>query len=110
NTNAIDGLNVIWRAEPKVAAAIHYRQRILFDDEGFMYISVGERNLDAENNPTNAPGQHFESHLGKILRLNDDGTPAAGNPFAGQGGISDEVWSMGHRNPLGIAFDSTGQL
>jgi aldose sugar dehydrogenase len=110
DTHALENFEVIWRAEPKVAAAIHYSQRILFDDEGHMFISVGERNLDAENAPANAPGQHFESHLGKILRLNDDGTPAAGNPFAGQGGISDAVWSMGHRNPLGIAFDASGQL
>lgn len=117
DSHAIENLEVIWRAEPKLGVdrargygPIHFSHRILFDDEGFMYISVGERNFDAENNPTAAPGQHFESHLGKILRLNDDGTPAAGNPFAGQGGISDEVWSMGHRNPLGIAFDATGQL
>jgi glucose/arabinose dehydrogenase len=110
DTHAIENFEVILRAEPKIAAPIHYSQRILFDDEGHLFLSLGERNLDAENNPTAAPGQHFESHLGKILRLNDDGTAAAGNPFAGQGGISDMVWSMGHRNPLGIAFDSTGQL
>lgn len=110
DTHALENWEVIFRAEPKIAAPIHYSYRILFDAEGHLFLSVGERNLNAENDPTNAPGQHFESHLGKILRLNDDGTPAAGNPFAGQGGISDSVWSMGHRNPLGIAFDSTGQL
>lgn len=107
--NAIEGLEVIWRAEPKVALPIHFSHRILFDDEGHMFVSVGERNVNAED-PANAPGQALESHLGKILRLNDDGTAAAGNPFAGQGGISDQVWSMGHRNPLGIAFDPAGQL
>jgi glucose/arabinose dehydrogenase len=110
DTRAIENFEVIFRAVPKLPAPIHYSYRILFDDEGYLFFSVGERNLDAENNPTAAPGQHFESHLGKILRLNDDGTAAAGNPFAGQGGISDTVWSMGHRNPLGIAFDSAGQL
>ncbi|HEY0962097.1 MAG TPA: PQQ-dependent sugar dehydrogenase [Pseudomonadales bacterium] len=110
DANAIENFEVIFRAEPKVALPIHFSQRLLFDDEGYLFVSVGERNLDAENDPTNAPGQHLESHLGKILRLNDDGTPAAGNPFAGQGGISDYVWSMGHRNPLGIAFDESGQL
>ncbi len=110
DTHALENFEVIFRALPKDAAPIHYSYRILFDDEGFLYLSVGERNMLAEPDPVNAPGQHLESHLGKILRLNDDGTPAAGNPFAGQGGISDTVWSMGHRNPLGIAFDSTGQL
>ena len=110
DTHAVDNFEVIFRAMPKVAAAIHFSHRILFDNEGHMFLSLGERNLLAEADPVNAPGQHFESHLGKILRMNDDGTPAAGNPFAGQGGISDYVWSMGHRNPLGLAFDPTGQL
>lgn len=110
DTHALENFEVIFRAEPKDAAPIHYSYRILFDAEGHLFLSVGERNMLAEQDPTNAPGQHFESHLGKILRLNDDGTAAAGNPFAGQGGISDMVWSMGHRNPLGLAFDSTGQL
>lgn len=109
-TNAIENFEVIFRALPKSNAPIHYSHRILFDNEGHMFLSLGERNIDAEANPTAAPGQHFEAHLGKILRLNDDGTAAAGNPFAGQGGVSDMVWSMGHRNPLGIAFDPTGQL
>ncbi|MGV3590513.1 MAG: PQQ-dependent sugar dehydrogenase [Gammaproteobacteria bacterium] len=110
DSHAIENFEVIFRAEPKVATPIHFSHRLLFDDEGYLFVSVGERNLNAESDPTNAPGQHLESHLGKILRLNDDGTPAAGNPFAGQGGISDYVWSMGHRNPLGIAFDESGQL
>jgi glucose/arabinose dehydrogenase len=110
DTNALENWEVIFRALPKSSAPIHYSYRILFDDEGYLFLSLGERNIDAENNPTAAPGQHFEAHLGKILRLNDDGTAAAGNPFAGQGGVSDMVWSMGHRNPLGLAFDSTGQL
>jgi glucose/arabinose dehydrogenase len=110
DTNTLENFEVIFRALPKVAAGIHFSQRILFDDEGHLFFSLGERNLLAEQDPANAPGQHFDAHLGKILRMNDDGTPAAGNPFAGQGGISDYVWSMGHRNPLGIAFDPSGQL
>jgi glucose/arabinose dehydrogenase len=109
STNALENLEVIWRAEPKVAMPIHFSHRILFDADGYMFVSVGERNVNAED-PANAPGQALTAHLGKILRLNDDGTAAAGNPFAGQGGISDQVWSMGHRNPLGIAFDPEGQL
>ncbi len=110
DTHALENWEVIFRALPKDAAPIHYSHRILFDNEGHLFLSLGERNMLAEQDPTNAPGQHFEAHLGKILRLNDDGTPAAGNPFAGQGGVSDMVWSMGHRNPLGIAFDASGQL
>jgi glucose/arabinose dehydrogenase len=52
----------------------------------------------------------MQSNMGKIVRLNDDGTPAAGNPFAGKGGAAAEIWSLGHRNPLGLAFDGNGRL
>lgn len=52
----------------------------------------------------------MKSNLGKILRLNDDGSAALGNPFYKQGGVTAEIWSLGHRNPLGMAFDRKGQL
>jgi Glucose/sorbosone dehydrogenases len=106
---AVEGLEVIWRAEPKVEGGLHFSHRILFDNEGHMFVSAGERNHNAED-PDNAPGQKLDNNLGKIVRLNDDGTPAAGNPFASQGGIAAQIWSMGHRNPLGIAFDPEGRL
>jgi glucose/arabinose dehydrogenase len=106
---AVEGLEVIWRALPKLEGGLHFSHRILFDDAGHMFVSAGERNHNSED-PANAPGQALDNHLGKILRLNADGTAAAGNPFAAQGGIATEVWSIGHRNPLGIAFDPAGQL
>jgi glucose/arabinose dehydrogenase len=100
---AVENLEVIWRAFPKVDGGLHFSHRIAFDDEGHMFVSSGERNKYD-------PAQDLNSTLGKILRLNDDGTPAAGNPFASQGGVAAEVWSYGHRNPLGIAFDPQGRL
>lgn len=109
DTPAVENLEVIWRAEPKVEGGLHFSHRILFDDEGYMFVSAGERNHNPED-PDNAPGQDVNTTLGKILRLNDDGTPAEGNPFASEGGLAAEVWSMGHRNPLGIAFAPDGQL
>lgn len=105
----IDGLTVIWRALPKLNSGLHFSHRILFDNEGHMFVSAGERNFNAED-PANSPAQDVNKSLGKILRLDENGKPAAGNPFAAQGGIAAEVWSMGHRNPLGIAFDPKGQL
>jgi glucose/arabinose dehydrogenase len=100
---ALENLEVIWRAFPKVDGGLHFSHRIAFDAEGHMFVSAGERNKYD-------PAQDLNSSLGKILRLNDDGTPAAGNPFASQGGIAAQVWSYGHRNPLGIAFDTQGRL
>ena len=49
-------------------------------------------------------------NLGKIVRLHDDGTVPDDNPFADRGGVTAEIWSLGHRNPLGLAFDSEGRL
>lgn len=106
---AVENLQVIWRATPKVESGLHFSHRIVFDADGLMYVSAGERNLDSED-PTKSPAQDLNRTLGKIVRLNDDGTPAAGNPYASQGGLAAEVWSYGHRNPLGIAFDPEGQL
>lgn len=96
-------LDVIWRQEPKVTGGGHYGHRIAFDDDGFLWISSGERQKFD-------PSQNMTSNLGKIVRLNDDGSVPADNPFAGDDPIAAQIWSLGHRNPLGIAFDTNGQL
>lgn len=96
-------LEVIWRQVPKVTGRGHYAHRLLFDESGYLWVASGERQKFD-------PSQDMQSNMGKILRLNDDGSPAADNPFAAQGGVTAEIWSLGHRNPLGIAFDPDGQL
>ena len=99
----LENVEVIWRQVPKVDGRGHYGHRILFGDDGKLWISSGERQKFD-------PSQDMASNMGKILRLNDDGTAPADNPFAGQGEVAAQVWSLGHRNPLGIAFDANGQL
>nr|WP_174507093.1 PQQ-dependent sugar dehydrogenase [Acinetobacter sp. Marseille-Q1620] len=99
----IKNLKPVWYQVPKVEGQGHYSHRLLFDKEGKLWISSGERQKFD-------PAQDMKSNLGKILRLNDDGTPASGNPFVNQGHIAKQVWSLGHRNPLGIAFDANDQL
>lgn len=99
----IEDVEVIWRQVPKVSGRGHYGHRLLFDREGYLFVSSGERQKFT-------PAQNLDENLGKILRLTDDGQPAEGNPFAAQGGVAAEVWSYGHRNPLGIDFDASGQL
>lgn len=99
----LENLETIWRQVPKLEGHGHYGHRILFGDDGMLWISSGERqHFD--------PAQDMQSNLGKIVRLNDDGSVPSDNPFAGQGGVAAQVWSLGHRNPLGIAFDANGQL
>jgi glucose/arabinose dehydrogenase len=96
-------LAVIWRQVPKVDGRGHYGHRIAFGPDGHLWISSGERQeFD--------PAQDMQGNLGKILRLNDDGSVPADNPFAQRGGVSAQIWSLGHRNPLGLAFDSSGRL
>ncbi|HVK52763.1 MAG TPA: PQQ-dependent sugar dehydrogenase [Pseudoxanthomonas sp.] len=103
NGGSLQNLQVIWRQTPKVSGDAHYSHRLLFDREGKLWVSSGERQKGS-------PAQDLQSNLGKILRLNDDGTPAAGNPFADEGGRAAQVWSYGHRNVLGLALDASGRL
>ncbi|MBL8297999.1 MAG: PQQ-dependent sugar dehydrogenase [Rhodanobacteraceae bacterium] len=99
----LDGFDVIWRQQPKVTGYGHYGHRIAFAADGQLFISSGERqHFD--------PAQDMQGNLGKIVRLNDDGSLPKDNPFAAQGGVAAQVWSLGHRNPLGIAFDGAGKL
>ena len=99
----VKNLKTIWKQVPKVPGQGHYAHRLLFGSDGKLWISSGERQKFD-------PAQNMQSNLGKILRLNEDGTPATGNPFSDQGEIAKQVWSLGHRNPLGIAFDARGKL
>ena len=100
---SLETVDIIWRQVPKVTGKGHYGHRMLFDDEGYLWVSNGDRQKFD-------PAQDMQSSMGKILRLNDDGTAAEGNPFADQGGVTAEIWSLGHRNPLGFDFDLSGQL
>jgi glucose/arabinose dehydrogenase len=96
-------LEVIWRQVPKVSGGGHYGHRLLFDADGFLWVSSGERQKFD-------PSQDMTSNMGKILRLNEDGSVPADNPFVGDDTVTAQIWSLGHRNPLGIAIDATGQL
>ena len=100
----LENLNVIWRQEPKVDGSGHFSHRLAVSPDGqHLFVSSGDRQQMT-------PAQELTNDLGKILRLNLDGSPAAGNPFADQGYPASEIWSYGHRNPLGLAFDADGRL
>ncbi len=99
----IRNIKRIWEQVPKVSGQGHYAHRMLFGKDGKLWISSGERQKFD-------PAQDMKSNLGKVIRLNDDGSVVADNPFTQQGEIAKQVWSLGHRNPLGIAFDHKDQL
>lgn len=99
----LEGLQVIWRQEPKVTGNGHFGHRLAFGPDGMLYISSGERQKFD-------PAQDMNANLGKIVRLTDTGMIPSDNPFYDQGRIKAQIWSLGHRNPLGLAFDADGRL
>ena len=97
-------LEVIWRQQPKRSGRGHYGHRLAFSPDGrHLFITNGDRQEFT-------PAQDMGGTLGKIVRLNADGSVPADNPFADQGGVAAQIWSLGHRNPLGLAFDGEGRL
>jgi glucose/arabinose dehydrogenase len=94
---------VVWRQSPKVTDDGHYGHRIAFDLQGYLFISSGDRQKFD-------PAQDMKGNLGKIVRLHDDGSVPKDNPFYERADITGEIWSLGHRNPLGLAFDNQGRL
>src|SRR5690606_9433455 len=98
---SLQDLEVIWRQVPKVTGRGHYAHRIVFHD-GKLWISSGDRQKFD-------PAQDMAASLRKVLRLEEDGSVPGDNPVADQGGVAAQVWSLGHRNPLGLAFDANGQ-
>ena len=95
---------VIWRQSPKVTGNGHYGHRLAVAPDGqHLFITSGERQKFT-------PAQNMEGNLGKVVRLRLDGSVPDDNPFAKQGGVTAEIWTLGHRNPLGIDFDADGQL
>ncbi len=101
---AISDFRQIWQQEPAITSFGHFSHRIAFSPDGTqLFISSGDRMQQT-------PAQDLTNNLGTVVRLNLDGTPADGNPFAEMGSPSDQIWSYGQRNMLGLDFDAGGQL
>ena len=109
---SLSKLEVVWRQYPKMGGHGHYGHRIAFDADGYLWITSGDRQKFT-------PSQDMQSNIGKIVRLHDDGSVPADNPFVDlysvdafidDVGIYPEIWTLGHRNPLGMSFDLDGRL
>lgn len=95
---------VIFRQEPKLSVGNHFGSRLVFDRDGYLFITLGENN----DRPT---AQDLDKLQGKVVRIYPDGKVPDDNPFVGQSGVRPEIWSYGQRNPQGAALNPwTGVL
>jgi glucose/arabinose dehydrogenase len=96
--NELRDVKVIWRQEPKTVGRGHFGNRLAFAPDGTLYITSGERKRFE-------PAQDLSTNLGKVVRINPDGSIPKDNPFVGKEGARPDIWSYGLRNALSIAFN-----
>jgi len=102
----LDDVEDIFVQSPPSPTPMHYGSRIVFDDDGHLYITTGEHSSQKEREYA----QDMDKTYGKIVRLLPDGSAPDDNPFVDQDSAIDSIWTLGHRNVQGAAFDSAGQL
>ena len=89
----------------------HYGGRLAFDADGYLFVTVGERQVPSRGDLEAHPAQDVSNHHGTVNRLHDDGSVPTDNPFVGQNGVRPEIWSYGHRNQQGLAIHpETGDI
>ena len=103
---SLSDVRVIFRALPTYRNNMHYGSRLAFAPDGTLYITTGERS----DRPMRRYAQQLDSHLGKVLRINADGSVPRDNPFVGQANAQPEIWTLGHRNIQASAFDPQGRF
>ena len=104
NQNSLSNQEIIFKGTPLSSSGVHFGSEIVFDPQGYLYFSIGER-----GNSANA--QTLENHSGKIHRIFDDGRIPEDNPFVNTPGAMPTIYSYGHRNPQGLALHpETGKV
>ena len=99
----LEGTQTIWRQQPKSDSTAHWGSRLVFRPDGTLFVTLGDRG-------TREYAQDLSTTLGKVVRINPDGTIPRDNPFVGRNGVRPEIWSYGHRNAQGATLDARGQL
>jgi glucose/arabinose dehydrogenase len=103
----VENVSVIFRATPATNGSLQFGSRLVFDKDGNLFVSVGEKAALE----TRVQAQQLNSYLGKIIKITTDGKPVAGNPFLKTAGAMPEIFSYGHRNPEGLDINpATGEL
>ena len=101
---ALENVQVIFRQLPKVDSSGHFGSRLVFARDGTLFVTLGDRRKFD-------PAQDLASHIGKIVRINPDGSVPRDNPFVGRAGVRPEIWAYGIRNSQGATLHpQTGAL
>ena len=101
----LENVQVVYRQEPKVRGGAHFGSRLVFSRDGKLFVTQGDRQAYREQ------AQNLQSGLGKVVRINPDGSIPRDNPFVGRSDARPEIWSYGHRNIQAAALDpATGRL
>lgn len=103
---SVTGVQVIFRQMPTMESSLHFGSRIVFAPDGKIFLALGERSIL----PGRVQSQDLNSHFGKIVRINTDGSVPSDNPFVGRNDAKPEIWSYGHRNIQAATLDSNGRL
>ena len=103
----IEAVQVIWRQTPRLDSTLHFGGRLVFAPDSKLFITTGDRSIQEGR----MQAQRLDGTLGKVIRINADGSIPADNPYVGKPGIKPEIWSAGHRNLQAAAIDpATGNL
>jgi len=103
----VEDVQVIYHQAPSMNSALHYGGRLVWHRDGTLFVTQGERSIT----PGRLQAQNMDSLLGKIVRINADGTIPKDNPFANRNGVRPEIWSLGHRNVEAATLNpNTGEL
>lgn len=97
--NALENIKTLYKATPNTTRGQHFGSRIVIDDQGFIFFTIGERG-NRDENP-----QDITKDGGKVYRLNSDGSIPKDNPFVGKENAKEAIWSYGHRNPQGMEIN-----
>lgn len=103
----VDGMQVIYHQRPSLNSPLHFGSRLVFGRDGTLFVTQGDRSVI----PGRMQAQNLDSGIGKIVRINTDGSIPKDNPFVGRDGVLPEIWSIGHRNIQSAALHpTTGEL